>query len=201
MTVAYKTLTSITNSKLGTNVPCFNIPAKKTCPGSTVQCRKDCYASKGFFMFASNKKRHKWNWQESKKDNFTDRMIAEISGYSFNGINRFRIHSSGDFYNQEYLNKWYKIINKFKQMQFVAYTRSHMLDFRNKPFNLNLYYSTDDTTIHYPTYKGLMPETKIVYTDDAMAQSKKVIPCVSKCNTCNICYLPKQSSKILFKKH
>lgn len=35
----------------------------------------------------------------------------------------FRLHTSGDFFSEEYVNAWIRVINEFSDVQFWAYTR------------------------------------------------------------------------------
>ena len=55
-----------------------------------------------------------------------------------------RIHDSGDFYNKEYLYKWFAIAEEMPNIQFYAYTkRVKMLkdNWSNKPENLTIIFS------------------------------------------------------------
>ena len=75
----------------------------------------------------------------SKQEDFTELMINAI-----NRSNReiVRIHQSGDFYSQEYLDKWIKIANSLPMVKFYAFTKSFTLDFSDIPDNLVIYQST-----------------------------------------------------------
>ena len=67
----------------------------------------------------------------SKREDFVEIMTKQIE-YELNRKKYrnktifFRIHESGDFYNYEYLVKWYKITKNFvgKNIIFEAYTKS-----------------------------------------------------------------------------
>lgn len=119
----------------------FDLPRLITCPEATCKCIEKCYQ-------ISVEKRHraagrdsavtlrrKMNLIKSLKNNFVDRMYNEIMRLK-PGIDKtlcIRIHSSGDFYNEEYLLKWFEIALKVKQAGkgyiFAAYTKSlHILD-------------------------------------------------------------------------
>lgn len=60
----------------------------------------------------------------------------------------FRIHESGDFYNQEYLNKWIQIARNNPYTWFLAYTKNWLLDFSKVPNNLTIRYSSDISSKH-----------------------------------------------------
>lgn len=51
-----------------------------------------------------------------------------------------RLHSSGDFFSQEYVNMWNRIVKKYPNIKFYTYTKADSLDFTeiesNSNFNL-----------------------------------------------------------------
>lgn len=57
---------------------------------------------------------------------------------------KFRLHYSGDFFSDDYAMAWAVVINKFPQVRFWAYSRSHSVAkfFVNCP-NLTFYFSVD----------------------------------------------------------
>ena len=55
-----------------------------------------------------------------------------------------RIHDSGDFYNKEYLYKWFKIAESMPNIEFYAYTKQVKLlkdNWSVKPDNLTIIFS------------------------------------------------------------
>jgi hypothetical protein len=71
-------------------------------------------------------------------------MIKEISNI-YRNITCLRIHESGDFYNQEYLERWKDIADYFPGLTFYTYTKSE-LTFEGAPDNMKFYMSADDST-------------------------------------------------------
>lgn len=111
----------------------FNLPSKITCPYATELCRKFCYAVKAETAYPTCLPSRTKHLEESKADNFVDRMIYTINAYllkpSYKSAKKIvvRIHESGDFYNFAYMGKWYKIAEHFKsdkRIVFMAYTKS-----------------------------------------------------------------------------
>lgn len=110
----------------------WNLPAVVTCPYRTAMCEKSCYARKAERVYPQVLPSRLENLEDSKKESFAAYMIRTIEYYlakkSFNGKKvYFRIHESGDFYNQEYFNKWMEIIRYFEndpRIVFEAYTKS-----------------------------------------------------------------------------
>jgi hypothetical protein len=109
------------NSKLGRAIHVWSIPAVDTCPGSTAICRDLCYAMRHRFRFNSVKRRLAWNLSQSRRDDFIERMIAEIRCC---GALVLRLHVAGDFYDAEYTRKWLTIVKRSPRARFFAYTRS-----------------------------------------------------------------------------
>ena len=61
-----------------------------------------------------------------------DKIESELSNPKSWFENVVRIHSSGDFINQNYLNMWCNIAKKFPHFKFYAYTKvNNILDFSN----------------------------------------------------------------------
>jgi len=198
-----KTLLTTHNSKLGEFIPCFNIPVLSTCPGKTPLCKVYCYARRHHYAMKSIKNKLRYNLCHSKKPEFVDRIITEIKGYHYfvqskgGVLNRIRLHSSGDFYNQDYLNKWIYIARQFPEINFTGYTRSYMLDFSDLPANLILFYSTDKTTRKFPQQS--MRRAYIAHARDINLYRGFPV-CSSKCYKCRKCYT-QSTQNILFKVH
>ena len=113
------------NSKLSTMLM-FNIPASMAVCGRIC---KGCYSFKAYRIYPNVLPAQESRYQASLEDNFVDRVCAEISrvrkSFSF-----FRVHASaGEFYSQEYVDKWYSIAKRNPDTVFYAYTK------RVKDFN------------------------------------------------------------------
>ncbi len=136
------------NDKLGQGIFTFSLPAVTTCPGSSPVYRKECYATKGRFVFA--KRRANAMFEESKQAGFAGRMIAEIKR---RWVGCVRIHVSGDFYSAEYVAAWVEIAKACPETRFFAYTRSWRVPEMAKGLaalsrlrNVRLWYSCDRDT-------------------------------------------------------
>lgn len=110
--------------KLGEGIHAWNLPPVSTCPGSTPTCRRACYARKNRFTYPAVKERLRWNLVQAKRDDFVERMTKELTR---KGVLVCRIHSSGDFMNRAYAEKWLEIIRACPRVTFYTYSRSHVL--------------------------------------------------------------------------
>lgn len=129
------------NSKLGKNVVVFNLPAGHHCPFA-----KDCLSysdrntgkitdgkhTKFRCYAASEEARHpnvrasRWhNYQTLKNAGKDANSIADIIIRNLpSRSNIIRIHSSGDFFHQEYFDAWLLVASHFPDKLFYSYTKS-----------------------------------------------------------------------------
>lgn len=109
------------NLKLDKSIGIFNLPAGKeyTCSQT---CPK-CFAIKAQKLYPTVLPCRLRNWERSKDDNFVSDMVELIRKAKFK---TFRIHESGDFYDQEYVDKWQRIINALPRVRFYCYTKENI---------------------------------------------------------------------------
>lgn len=180
----------------------WNLPAVITCPFRTVHCEGLCYALKAERNYPDALPCRLRHLEMSKKADFVLRMIFTISAELARPVNKnkkvvFRIHESGDFYNMEYVKKWLKIMDYFKddkRIVFVAYTKSvKYFDGLEIPENMRLLASVwDDTT---PENLEIIKRNNFrIYTaysgadlDNALKAGFAHCPC-ENCGTCGLCW-------------
>jgi hypothetical protein len=124
----HKISVSTGNSKLAQDgIACFDIPQAVTCRGAG-SCLGFCYASIGNYTYRVKQQNMLNNFYTSQ----TPEVFKELVSKSFEKLPRYiktiRLHSSGDFYNQEYLDTWVEIMEAHPQFRFYAYTKSLDLD-------------------------------------------------------------------------
>ena len=175
----------------------FNLPARTTCPFKTQICDYTCYAAPEE-RYPTVRKSRQDNLAASMKDSFVSDMIEAI----YKAINKskyrgkqiyFRIHSSGDFYSQEYYEKWVDIVNEFPDINFGVYTKSlqYVLNGYYDPDNINMAISysvmpdTDSKNIHYALAYGLKTFTAYPLNKEIPSDHAK---CPGQCGDCTICY-------------
>jgi len=118
-------LFSTSNKKLSFNTASFSIPAtEEVCK---TLCR-GCYAVR-MQRFKTTRNAWERNYKISQSPNFVKIATAELIILFHKGITVIRIHVSGEFYSQEYVNKWAQIASKFPQGTFYGFTKNpHKLD-------------------------------------------------------------------------
>ena len=195
------------NKKLG-NIHSFSLPAKASCPGASEWCKVNCYAigwPLGFF----NKTRYANNYERSKSRWFEKLMIQRIRLYANNTKDKylaFRIHVSGDFYDNAYIDKWIHIVKASPRVHFFSYTRSWTLphlflkleELRALP-NMQLFASVDSSIKLNPP-----PRWRKAWIEDDTRAVGLICPeqvgFKQDCTKCKFCYMGKQGN-VVFKIH
>lgn len=154
-------LSKPTNTKLGPLIHSWSITAGRhaSCPGETSLCRARCYAKRGFFVMPTSKNSHSRNFAFSKTPLFTSWMQSTLIVHP---VRVMRIHVAGDFYDSEYVSKWYTIAENSPHITFFAYTRSwqvaemlpSLIRLSALP-NMQLWWSIDRMTGPAPVIKGV----------------------------------------------
>jgi hypothetical protein len=181
-------LLSAGNHKLAPEILVWNLNRKQTCPGQTEWCDKYCYEKKAY-RYPDVRPARDGRLILTTKDHFEEALIGEIKRKR-NPVLAVRIHGGGDFYSQDYIYKWFRIAEEFPGIIFKANTRSWMYDYRDKPENIVLRYSVDDTT--EPRTIELMRPVVDSFAYIAGCQPKGTFHCPQKCGwgkgRCNHCY-------------
>jgi len=184
-------------------IPIFSLPATKTCTGSTAYCRKYCYAKSAEEMYPSVVAKRARSLKASKEKDFVERIVSGLNDVIF--IPYVRIHESGDFYSQKYLEKWFDICGHFPNRKFLAFTKSFNLDFSNKPDNMALYYSiwcdTDMSTVPEGDNRAYTVVTYKWFKDQGLVNPDvgNAMKCKGFCDKCLVCF--ERKSDVYFPIH
>ncbi len=100
-----------------------------------------CYGASLEAAFPSLRALHWNNFNTIIRAGNTDNMINEI----LKGINKnlkiIRIHSFGDFYNNDYFKAWINVATELPYIKFFAYTKVLSYVKADKPDNFSMVYS------------------------------------------------------------
>jgi hypothetical protein len=124
------------NSKLP-GMLMFNLPANyevcnRTCKG--------CYAMREEQRFPSVKQARQLRYEAALQPDFASRIKAELNAKR-KLPKHFRIHSSGEFFSQPYVNAWVSIAKAFPQVTFYTYTK------RIKDFDFSAFKALPNTVL------------------------------------------------------
>jgi len=123
------------NSKL-VNILIFDLTAVKSCLNCE-DCKNTCYAVKAERIYTDTLIFRDTNLCMVKNDL---PLLKELICKQLDKtkITSLRIHSSGDFLSQEYINFWSEIISLYPSIKFYAYTKvEQILDFSQIQTNTN----------------------------------------------------------------
>lgn len=125
-----------------------------------------CYAVKAEVQYPDVYNKRANNRIMADSPSFVDNMIQEIQEGKFKVI---RIHSSGDFYNYSYFQKWIQVIEALPDVTFFAYTKQASFvqwAINNPHDNLGITYSYGGIHDNYalshnlPSCTVVLPEFK-----------------------------------------
>ena len=180
------------NGKLGKSIYSFNLP-RTSCKEKTKACQKYCYGRRGFFRCDNTIKNMDGNLKISKSDLFVEAICAQIHYIQvLENIEYIRLHACGDFYSQDYYNKWQKIAGRYPDVKFLAYTRNTKIDFSKRPDNFMIINSRDATTKKLnPTldrYAWVLDKKKIPNEAAMNVETRPAFICRFKCSNCKMCW-------------
>lgn len=197
------------NTKIGSRggsyrtVLVWNIPALRTCPGSSAWCRANCYTAAERPEIYH---RDLWwaNYVSVTQNPHLLRSILAEQLREAEGPVAVRIHSSGDFFSESYIELWDSLIAEYKDIAFWAYTRSWVkpnlmkaLQKLKSHSNVQVFASWDRTMPPPPS------DWRVSYTIDPedaeskrttlLAESFSLLKCpeeegrIANCATCGYC--------------
>jgi len=200
----------------------FGLPSGTSCPGATEFCRS-CYASRSE-QSAGVRAAVEYNLRVLQAAGTVDAMtglLDEMIGRFDRAATRaalppelrlFRIHWDGDFFSVDYARAWATVIDRHRDIQFWAYTRSFrppvdvVAEFVGLP-NLALYLSVDAENapdaeavrarhpgvrlalcaVDYSTARALVPGHDAVACPENNRRLSLMDDGVGACVTCRLC--------------
>lgn len=134
------------NAKLGKKTLIFNLPAGKTCPGAMF-CKSFAVVDNGkrkildgketiFRCFAASSEVQYDAVYENRKNNLelivdaiknnigADLIDKSIQFHRTKNTKLVRIHESGDFFSEAYLNSWIEVALRNPDLKFYCYSKS-----------------------------------------------------------------------------
>jgi hypothetical protein len=173
------------NAKLSKCILGWSITPVITCPNNN-QCANTCYARKLEKLYPVCKRAWTRNYQLSKTREFKNTISTFIAS-KIKKIKYVRIHVSGDFYSQEYIDKWCSIVQEFPDIKFYTYTKTfNMFNFDNitSLANINIINSiAPDGGINYGDSKRIEYLKSIGYNVCPTQKGDNII-CGENCKIC-----------------
>ena len=170
----------------------FNLPAVLTC-NPTAICAKICYALKAERMYPQTKPCRMNNWDVVKNDSsWVHALINKLHNAKHKYL---RIHESGDFFSQHYVNQWIAIAQATPTIQFLAFTKRYEWDYSRAPKNLQIVFSAMSDSDSVPQGKAM------AYAGN-VPNMQNFVECDGQCGPCRKCWnLDKMGKNIRFPIH
>lgn len=112
----------------------FGLPALRSCPRKAGTICGSCYADRGFYVMPTAKEAHearlRWTVQciregERGRMFWIGAMVTAIqTATALAGVSWFRIHDSGDFFNEKYVRMWIEVARALPHIHFWAPTKA-----------------------------------------------------------------------------
>lgn len=152
----------------------FNLPAGHSCPGKG-ECFGFCYAMQGPQSWPAAMKKRVQNWGLAERPDFVDLVNKELQNWGTGSKKKMgdivRIHDSGDFYSQDYIDKWHDIAKANPNKKFYAYTKALNMDWK-KLHNLpNFTVIQSVGSKHDHLIDPELPHSYIFPSEDAMKEA------------------------------
>jgi len=163
----------------------FDMPAVTTCLNSS-KCQLSCYALKAQVQYPLTQLMRDTNlWLfENKPQLLKDLIKDQIRKSSYPTV---RLHSSGDFLSQDYIDFWTEIVAEFPNKNFYAYTKvDKMLNFdtiETLP-NFNLISSFIEGRLNYGSMDYIMRMAEKYNSFICPATISSDVKCGKDCNYC-----------------
>lgn len=173
----------------------FDLPAVETCLNCD-DCKLKCYAKKAEVQYKDTYVFRQTNLALYKHDRalLFELIVKQISESKINSI---RIHASGDFFNQSYIDFWCDIVKMFPSKKFYAYSKViELFDFSNIEglSNFNLINSiVADIHLNFGSVEYCQSLNKKYNTFICPATLKENVKCGLDCSYCitnkNVCFV------------
>lgn len=187
---------SETNKKLK-GIASFSLPPVESCPNHSF-CAVKCYARKAYRAYPNTTKAYDRNFRVAKEnlDNLKQQLLDYLKNYK---RQYFRIHVSGDFYSQKYLNMWIEICKENPDIRFMSFTKCYSLDYSNKPDNLEIIFSTFDNMPKGTSDKIKKKYNKpIALAGESNPEKNYYLKCIDDCGACKSCWHLSENGKGVF---
>jgi len=181
---AARKILSMGNHKLGGKIAAWSLPTTKEicgreCPG--------CYALKAQKQYPAVLPSRNKKLSLSRRADFPELMKRAVEALSPDYV---RVHDSGEFYSQLYVDKWDTIVKSLPNFKFYAYTkRLEEFDFTQLKLNPNFVIvdSLHDGKINYGP-KDKKPDGMFLCPDHKGSAERLAQPTGPICGTvCNYC--------------
>lgn len=174
------------NKKLK-NIASFSLPPVESCLFHTY-CADKCYARKAYRAYPNTFKAYNRNFRIAKEnlENLKNQLVGYLQTYNHN---YFRIHVSGDFFSQKYLDMWKAIAKQFPKINFMGFTKCYSFDYTGMPDNMKIIFSTFESMPEGTSDKIRKKYSKpIAFAGTIKPAGDYYNDCIDDCSECKVCW-------------
>jgi len=198
-----KNILSFGNTKLPKSTAIFNMSSAMRCPSDKLglcKLSKVCYAKKAEHLYKQVlpfRDRQNYYFDKCTSDQFISEFNAAIAKKRIK-VNLLRVSESGDFKNQNSIDKLNQI-SKGLNVKTYVYTARTDLNFKGVNFAVNFSGLENIDKLKTGEASNLFCGLNKVDYTEAISKKHidgfKVVKCISDCKKCNIC--SKKGQKII----
>lgn len=175
------------NSKLY-KVWVFDLPAIESCLNCS-SCKSTCYSVRAQQRFPNTRNWRAENYELARNDrsHLYGLLCSQLNTIGQKQNQVVRIHSSGDFFEQSYIDMWRTTIARYPAINFYAYTKvNEILDFTSieQLQNFNLIPSFIDGHLNYGSLEYIKRLEKNYGAFICPATVGENIKCNRECSYC-----------------
>ena len=179
----------------------FSLPPVESCLFHKY-CAEKCYARKAYRAYPNTKNAYDRNFRIVRENpgEFKKQMVEFLRSYA---RTYFRIHVSGDYYSQAYLNLWKEIARLFPNIRFMSFTKCYSFDYSGMPDNMEVIFSTFDNMPKGTSNRIRKKYNKpIAHAGESNPDKAYYNDCVDDCSQCKICWhLSEENRGVFFHYH
>jgi hypothetical protein len=184
------------NMKIG-KIASFSLPPIESC-NFHKYCADKCYAKKAYKAYPNTRRAYDRNFRIAKEnlENLKTQIIEFLRSYKHS---YFRMHVSGDFFSQDYLNMWKEICKQFPKINFMAYTKCYSFDYEGMPENMEVIFSTFEN-MPAGTSKRLREKHNrpVALAGTKNPDEEYYSKCIDDCSKCKLCWKLSETKKGVF---
>ncbi len=136
------------------NMLIFNLSRESCPPIAKKICYKTCYTGKVERLYPTARRFREENYRLAKRQNLLLLHRLLHTQLARSPVDTVRIHESGDFFSEGYLQMWHSIIVQFPDRYFFGFTKVYdkyksIIDYLNVRHNVNIINSFIDGELNY----------------------------------------------------
>lgn len=199
---------SMTNSKLGSQIPSVSLPPQMSCR-EDAPCARLCYGKRGNFLFRNVQESHRHNYERYMAD--SDAYFGDVISFLNDALvsyKYFRWHAVGDIVDDAYFLGMVKVAKACPNVKFLCFTKKfgivngYLGRGGRIPKNLRIVFSAWSKSFRVDNPYRL-PVAYVLFRKGELnpAIPDLAIPCGGHCPECLACWSLEKGQSVYFRQH